>query len=198
MNERPCAIILAAGQGTRFRQMAGVEKDKLLAPCRGRDGVMRPVLEQVLVNVPVQVERRVLVTTPDRPQVVELAHAYGCQVLLLESMGMGHSLAVAVAACADANGWMIWLGDMPFILPDTAGQLIDALTEESISVPRLGAELGHPVGFGRSYGNALRGLSGDRGARPLFASGQVVEVPVTDPGVTWDVDLPEALFYRGG
>lgn len=196
MSRLPCAIILAAGQGRRFRQAAGADRDKLLAPCRGRDGLLRPVLEQVLMNVPAELVRRVLVTTPDRPQVADLARTHGCEVLLLDSAGMGHSLAAAVAACADADGWMVWLGDMPFILPATARRVIEALTEQGICVPRLGAELGHPVGFGRSYGPALQGLSGDRGARLLFASGQVIEVPVTDAGVTWDVDLPEALIYR--
>ena len=38
------AIILAAGQGSRFRQVAGADQDKLLALCKGRDGVVRPVL----------------------------------------------------------------------------------------------------------------------------------------------------------
>lgn len=196
MTPLPCAIILAAGQGSRYRQAAGRDQDKLLAPCRGRDGVLRPVLEQVLVNLPVEMPRRVLVTTPGRPQVAALARAYGCQVLLLDSLGMGQSLAAAVAASADAGGWLILLGDMPFILPSSVTRVIEGLTEEGISVPRRGDDLGHPVGFGRAYGVALQGLSGDRGARCLFAPGKVVEVSVNDPGVVWDVDRPEALVYR--
>ncbi|MEN5089505.1 nucleotidyltransferase family protein [Pseudomonas protegens] len=196
MTPLPCAIILAAGQGSRYRQAAGRDQDKLLAPCRGRDGVLRPVLEQVLVNLPVEMPRRVLVTTPGRPQVAALARAYGCQVLLLDSLGMGQSLAAAVAASADAGGWLILLGDMPFILPSSVTRVIEGLTEEGISVPRRGDDLGHPVGFGRAYGAALQGLSGDRGARCLFAPGKVVEVSVNDPGVVWDVDRPEALVYR--
>lgn len=196
MTPRPCAIILAAGQGSRYREAAGGDQDKLLAPCRGRDGVLRPVLEQVLVNLPADMPRRVLVTTPGRPQVAELARAYGCQVLLLDSIGIGQSLAAAVAASADASGWVVLLGDMPFILPCTIKQVIEGLTEEGIRVPRLGGDLGHPVGFGRAYGAALQDLSGDRGARRLFALGEVVEVSVSDPGVVWDVDRPEALVYR--
>lgn len=39
------AIVLAAGQGSRFRAAAGADQDKLLAQCVGRDGVMRPVFE---------------------------------------------------------------------------------------------------------------------------------------------------------
>ncbi|MGC5700398.1 nucleotidyltransferase family protein [Pseudomonas sp. NFXW11] len=192
----PAAVILAAGQGSRFRQVAGADQDKLLAACRGRDGVVRPVLEQVLLNLPPGLERRVLVTTAERGQVAELARAYACQVVLLESAGMGHSLAAAVAASEEAAGWLVLLGDMPFILPATVQQVIAAMTEAGICVPRLGTVLGHPVGFGRAYGKALQGLSGDRGAKPLFASGQVLEVSVTDPGVLWDVDRPEALVYR--
>lgn len=196
MSLLPCAVILAAGQGRRYRQASGDDQDKLLAPCRGRDGVLRPVLEQVLVNLPGEIVRRVLVTTVHRPLVVELGSAHGCEVLQLDSAGMGHSLATAVAACADADGWLVLLGDMPFILADTTRQVVDSMAAQQISVPRWGGELGHPVGFGRRYGEALRGLSGDRGARPLFASGRVVEVPVSDPGVVWDVDVPQALISR--
>ena len=35
------AIVLAAGQGSRFRAEAGADQDKLLAPCLGLDGVTR-------------------------------------------------------------------------------------------------------------------------------------------------------------
>ncbi|MGH8375584.1 MAG: nucleotidyltransferase family protein, partial [Pseudomonas sp.] len=40
MSESIGVIVLAAGQGSRFRQVAGAEKDKLLADCTGRDGVV--------------------------------------------------------------------------------------------------------------------------------------------------------------
>lgn len=79
------AIVLAAGQGSRFRVEAGADQDKLLANCVGRDGVMRPVIEQVLVNLPDSLVARWLVTSPDRTEVIRLAEAHGCQVLLLQS-----------------------------------------------------------------------------------------------------------------
>ena len=82
------AIVLAAGQGSRFRAAAGADQDKLLADCIGLDGVTRPVIEQVLMNLPGRVVRRWLVTSPDRLAVIRLAKAYGCEVLLLESAGM--------------------------------------------------------------------------------------------------------------
>ncbi|KAA0944647.1 MULTISPECIES: nucleotidyltransferase family protein [unclassified Pseudomonas] len=188
------AIVLAAGQGSRFRAVA--DQDKLLAPCVGRDGVIRPMIEQVLVNLPPSVARRWVVTSPDRSEVIRLAQAYGCEVLLLRSAGMGDSIAAAVSASASATGWLVVLGDMPFILPSSIEQVVTGLGQDGISVPVQGGEYGHPVGFGRSFGPALMALTGDRGAKPLFAQALVREVPVDDPGVLWDVDVPGLLHFR--
>ena len=187
------AIVLAAGQGSRFRAVA--DQDKLLAPCVGRDGVTRKVIEQVLVSLPASIQPRWVVTTPDRTEVIRLAGVYGCEVLLLQSAGRGDSIAAAVTACADAHGWLVLLGDMPFILPSSIEQVVDELAADGISVPVHRGQFGHPVGFGSSFGPALMALSGDRGAKPLFAEAPVREVRVDDPGVLWDVDVPEKLMF---
>ncbi|WP_433767060.1 nucleotidyltransferase family protein [Pseudomonas putida] len=189
-------VVLAAGQGSRFRQEAGADRDKLLANCTGRDGAVRSVIEQVLVSLPADLGRRVLVTTEDRPQVIRMAQAYGFEIVLIESTGMGDSIAAGVAACAQLDGWLIVLGDMPFILPSTVEQVVAGIADDGISVPVINGEYGHPVGFGRAFGPGLMGLSGDRGAKPLFASARVVEVAVDDAGVLWDVDVPEKLIFE--
>lgn len=196
MSESIGAIILAAGTGSRFRQIAGPDKDKLLADCTGRDGAVRSVIEQVLVNLPASLERRVLVTSKDRPQAIRMAQAYGCDVVELESPGLGDSIAAGVQACPELDGWLMVLGDMPFILPSSIEQVVAGIRADGISVPVLAGEYGHPVGFGRGFGPKLMALTGDRGAKVLFAGAQVVEVPVDDPGVTWDVDVPEALAFK--
>jgi molybdenum cofactor cytidylyltransferase len=109
---------------------------------------------------------------------------------------LGDSIAAGVQACPDLDGWLIVLGDMPFILPSSIERVAAGIREDGISVPVLAGEYGHPVGFGRGFGPKLMGLTGDRGAKVLFAGAQVVEVPVDDPGVTWDVDVPEALAFK--
>ncbi|MEB2646981.1 nucleotidyltransferase family protein [Pseudomonas canadensis] len=189
------AIVLAAGQGSRFRAEAGADQDKLLADCVGLDGVVRPVIEQVLVNLPECVVKRWVVTAPDRVDVVQLAEAYGCEVLLLHSAGMGDSIAAAVAASGPADGWLVVLGDMPFIRSSSIERVIDGLEEGGISVPLQDGRYGHPVAFGQALGAGLMALTGDRGAKPLFAQATVREVPVDDPGVLWDVDLPQSLNF---
>lgn len=189
------AIVLAAGQGSRFRAEAGADKDKLLANCVGRDGETRQVIEQVLANLPARVTRRWLVTSPERTEVIRLAKAYGCEVLLLRSAGLGESIAAAVAASGSAQGWLVVLGDMPFIQPSTIEQVIERLGFDDICVPVQAGQYGHPVAFGRAFGPGLMALAGDRGARSLFVGGVVREIPVNDPGVLWDVDLPHLLNY---
>lgn len=192
------AIVLAAGQGSRFRDEAGADHDKLLAACVGLDGVSRPVIEQVLRNLPERVVTRWLVTSPERGEVIRLAEAYGCQVVLLDSSGMGDSIAAAVKASGAADGWLVVLGDMPFIQSSSIERVIDALEEGAISVPVQAGEYGHPVAFDRAFGPGLLALVGDRGARSLFADAALREVPVLDPGVLWDVDTPRLLSFNAG
>ena len=152
MSRSIAVIVLAAGEGSRFRQVAGADKDKLLADCTGRDGAVRSVIEQVLVSLPDSLAERWLVTSPDRTEVIRLAEAHGCQVLLLQSAGMGESIAAAVAASASADGWLVVLGDMPFIQTSSIERVVEALEDGGISVPVQAGEYGHPVAFGRVFG----------------------------------------------
>ncbi|KRW62146.1 nucleotidyltransferase family protein [Pseudomonas sp. TTU2014-080ASC] len=195
MIQPPCVVILAAGQGSRYRQVAGEGQNKLLADCHGLDGVVRPVLEQVLINLPACLPRRVVVTLPEYVEVMALVERYGCQVLPLVSAGMGQSIATAVRATADASGWLIMLGDMPFIQTQTIEQVAAALSTASAAVAQMHGRMGHPVGFGSVHTQALIGLSGDRGARALLLGADVQVVSVNDPGIFWDIDEPHTLGY---
>lgn len=203
MSERVCGIVLAAGQGRRYRQTAGADQDKLLALCAGRDGVVRPVLEHVLLNLQGVVDSLLLVTHTDRHAVIDLGRRYACELVLLDSSGMGDSLAAGVAASMAHQpggdgwaGWLIVLGDMPFILPGSIRQVLRAVQDEQICVPVQDGKFGHPVLFSSAYGPALRALSGAQGAKGLFRRERLREVQVNDPGVLWDVDTPDALRFR--
>ncbi|SQF97585.1 family 2 glycosyl transferase [Paucimonas lemoignei] len=195
MTESICAIVLAAGHGSRFQAIAGEGSSKLLAACVGRDGVERSVLEQTLINLQGVVDKVCLVTRPDSSEIIALAHRFGCELLVLDSPGMGDSIAAAVAAEPDHRAWLMVLGDMPFILPQTLHQIAAALNDELIILPFHEGKRGHPVGFGRQYGPALMTLTGDQGGKRLFKDGSVQTVEVADPGILWDVDVPERLVF---
>jgi molybdenum cofactor cytidylyltransferase len=72
MSDTVCAIVLAAGLGSRYRQIAGAHRNKLLAQCTGRDGIERSVLEHVLVGLRPVVNKIVLLTRPHYCSVAEL------------------------------------------------------------------------------------------------------------------------------
>ena len=196
MSDTLCAVVLAAGQGSRYRQVAGAHRNKLLAQCTGRDGVERAVLEQVLVTLSPVVDKIVLLTRPAYSSVAELGLHHGCEVVVLDSAGMGDSIAAAVSAEPDHRGWLIVLGDMPFIHPSSVRRVADSLELNAIAVPEYQGQYGHPVGFGRGYARALMALEGEKGARSLFKDARVQVLAVDDPGVLWDVDVPSALIFK--
>lgn len=197
MNRQPCAVLLAAGLGTRYRAAAGADADKLLARCRGRDGSQRAVLEHAVRALAAHLPRILLVTRPDNAGAIAIGRAYGCEVLPLASAGMGDSIAAAVQHSADSAGWLIALGDMPFVLPETIDAVARRLDDDAIVVPMYAGQYGHPVGFGRHHGLALAGLSGERGARRVLQSHPLQELEVDDAGILWDVDEPQRLVFAG-
>lgn len=195
MSETLCAVVLAAGLGSRYRAVAGQHRNKLLAQCLGPDGTERSVLEQVLANVSPVADKIILLTRSDYCSVAELGLRHGCEVVVLDSPGMGDSIAAAVSAEPEHRGWLIALGDMPFIDANTLKQIVRSVEDDAISVPVHGGRYGHPVAFGRAFGPALMALVGEKGAKRLFHGARIKEIEVDDPGVLWDVDVPAALVY---
>lgn len=109
---------------------------------------------------------------------------------------MGASLSCGVRASHDANGWVIALADMPFILPSTIAAVVQALREGApIAAPMCQGKRGHPIGFSRQYYGELVALSGDTGARDIVNRdcSRVMLLPVDDPGIHRDVDTPQDL-----
>ncbi|TWI50939.1 molybdenum cofactor cytidylyltransferase [Pseudomonas duriflava] len=191
MADTLCVIVMAAGQGSRFRAQAGT--DKLLATCVGLSGEAGPVLQHTLRSLVGIGDRRLVVTRPDNADVAALARAEGFAILEVATCGMGETLAQAVAAEPDHRGWLIALGDMPFIRPQTLQQVAALIAPDEITVPQAAGRYGNPVGFGRDYYTALCRLSGDRGGRVLFEQGRLRCIKTDDPGIFQDVDTPADL-----
>jgi molybdenum cofactor cytidylyltransferase len=185
-----CAIVLAAGQGSRYRAAGGA--DKLLAPSF-RAASAPPVLGAKLANLHGVAERLVVVTNADNLPLRDWlsANADGCEVLAVETRGLGHSLAQAIAYAPAARGWLVALGDMPYVQPRTLREIAAAIQANSLVVPTYHGHAGHPRGIGSAYRDVLLQLDGDRGAQALFAAHPLLEFSVNDPGVLQDIDLPD-------
>jgi molybdenum cofactor cytidylyltransferase len=182
------AILLAAGQAKRF----GSQKLLATLPKSGHT-----VIETSAANLLAGAGRVIAVTSRDERLMRALDRA-GCEVIVNEraSEGMATSIVAGVGASMDASGWLIALGDMPYVEYATISRVKTALEEGAdIAVPRHRSQRGHPVGFSAKYRDALLALSGDKGAKSIIDTHtqDIVWVGTTDPGVLADVDTPEDL-----
>lgn len=110
--------------------------------------------------------------------------------------GIGSSIATAVKASAESDGWCILPADMPAVRANTTQVIVDALSSGTqLAVPTYKTHRGHPVGFSRQFGNQLMSLSGDIGARTILAAhpDQLTGLAVDDSGILQDIDRPEDL-----
>ncbi|WP_338770523.1 nucleotidyltransferase family protein [Massilia sp. METH4] len=186
---RITGILLAAGRGRRFDPLG--QRNKLLQPIDGEAVVVHSA-RHLLAAVP----RVVAVVRPGEEGVAARLAALGCEVAVCAEAdcGMAASLVHALRHAAEAQGWIVALGDMPHVRPTTIAALVRAVEEGAdIAVPVYENERGNPVAFGRRHLPQLLALSGDRGARGIVRDNIVNEVAVDDPGILLDIDTPPDL-----
>ena len=180
---RIVGVLLAAGQGTRFGG------DKLLATLA--DGT--PVGLVSARNLAAALSEVIAVVRPEDSRLTQLLAGDGIAVESCPTawQGMGSSLAHAVRARPDADGWIVALADMPKMRPDTIRAVADAIEAgASLAAPVYRGERGHPVGFSAAYGPRLAALSGDAGAREILRADRdrIVLLECADAGVIADID----------
>lgn len=189
------AIVLAAGRGNRFRESLNV--DKLLTPCDAQPD-SPPVILATLRALRGVAERLVVVVRHDNDELLgwlgTAADDLNAEVLSVQSNGLGHSLAQAVASYPARRGWMVALGDMPYLKTDSVQGIAASIRPDNLVVPVYQGRSGHPRGIGCKYRDLLLGLKGDQGAQQLFTGDRLVQLPVDDPGVLLDIDRPEDLL----
>ena len=190
------ALVLAAGAGARFGG------GKLTAPWRGR-----PLIEAALAAAFASPSRSVILVTGSDEAVARVAsdfaqaHGAAGRLVLVHAAdhaeGMAASLRAGLAALpADTDAALLFLGDMPRIPLETPPRLAAALTNKVLAAaPTYEGARGHPVLFRRNLFAALAGLSGDQGGRRILdgLGARLALVADEDPGVLFDVDLPQDL-----
>jgi molybdenum cofactor cytidylyltransferase len=183
-------ILLAAGLGTRF-DPSGLH-NKLLAPLP--DGT--PVVFQSARRLLAVATDVIAVVRPGAEKLADVLNEAGCNVIFSidAERGMGATLAAAVRASSEADGWLVALGDMPWIEPSSIEAVARPLDAgEQLVAPFYRGTRGHPAGFGIAHRETLMALDGDAGARGVFAMHTPFIVEVDDPNVLRDVDLPSDL-----
>ncbi|MDX5376500.1 MAG: nucleotidyltransferase family protein [Halomonas sp.] len=186
------ALIMAAGRSRRFGS------DKRLAQLADGRTLLATTLAAAMdafEQVRVVVDTRVALADLGIPEAMALVIRPAAPV------GLGGSIAHAfreldqpLSRC-DVNSVAIWLGDMPWVRPETCQRLARRAAADTIVRPLYRDMPGHPVFFGRDFWPALAANQDDLGARPVIArfADRVIAVPVADPGVIRDIDYPSAM-----
>ena len=188
MSKHIAGILLAAGKSTRFGA------NKLLHPLDSGEPMA------------LQAARHLVTALPDSMAVIRAADTRlssllvqaGLHVVVNEQAdaGMGSSLACAVAANRDADGWVIALADMPYIPPSVILAVKNKLVlGAGIALPLYRGQRGHPVGFARRFAAELQALQGDRGAKAIVDNHRacIEFIKCQEPGTVHDVDTPSCL-----
>ena len=181
-------ILLAAGSARRFGS------NKLLHPLLTGVPIAVTAARSLIAVLP----RCVAVVRPGADELAALLRAEGLEVVVCPNAdeGMGASLACAAAAAGEAEGYLVALGDMPYIRGSSLAAIRDALAAgPALVAPYFRTRRGHPVGIAGRFRAELLAASGDEGARQLLEkhAADLVKVPVGDPGVIRDVDTPADL-----
>ncbi|MGQ0545681.1 MAG: nucleotidyltransferase family protein [Betaproteobacteria bacterium] len=182
-------LLLAAGSASRF----GSDKLRHALP----HGV--PIAVQAARPLKAELKRVIAVVKPGADELAEALKNESCEVVVCENAaeGMGASLACAARAAGEAGGYLVALGDMPFLRRTSIAAVRDALAGGAALVaPYFRARRGHPVGLGKGFYAELLSLRGDEGAKKLLAANekQLVKIPIGDPGVIRDIDTPADLL----
>lgn len=189
--ENCTGILLAAGRGTRFDQTG--KRNKLMQTLPDGDIVAAATAKTLLAVLP----SVLAVVRTGQDDLARTLQLIGCRVTVCRTAdeGMAASLVHALSEARDADAWVIALGDMPFVRPETIHALVTAIQGGAqIAAPVFQRRRGNPVAFGRAHLDRLLLLHGDEGARSLLKAFPVTEIETDDAGVVRDIDNVDDLL----
>lgn len=195
-----CALVLAAGEGRRFDPDGRAWK--LAAPLP--DG--RPVLRAACEALVGLADEIVVVCGARQPEAERLLAGLAVRLLRCPeaALGMGATLKCGVRETRPSLGWLVALGDMPFVSRATHAA-VRARLEAGAAIARpfvegppghpLAGRAGHPVGFAASLRPRLLAIGDEAGAAALLRESPdaLARVRCDDPGCVSDVDVPADL-----
>ena len=183
------ALVLAAGASSRMG------RPKPLVSLLGKPLLAR-ILETVRTIHPAEI---VVVLGAAADEVRSGVDLRGTTVVVNPEFteGMGSSLRHGAATAKSTGPLLIVLGDQPFVNAATLQALLQrhASGGAKILVPTFQGVRGNPILLDHTLLPELDSIRGDIGCRAIFPghTADLVEVPVSDPGILIDVDTPAEL-----
>lgn len=177
-------LIVAAGKSKRYQQ-AGGKGNKLNSVL-----VTRSIFEETLINSINSGLSVHVITRPDNDGVIHICLQFNIPFSILESQGLGESIAFGVQKTASWDGWLIHLADMPYVRSETILRIASELEKYPLVRPYYHGQIGHPVGISASYKDELLSLTGDDGAKSILRNRTVHQIEINDNSVINDIDYP--------
>ncbi len=140
------ALVLAAGEGSRFRSETGEELPKVLRPILGR-----PMVFYVLDTLASAGISDVTLVVGYRAAEVMSAIGDKCDYVLQdEQRGSGHAVACARDKYGDFDGHLVVkCGDSPLFAGETVREMMRTHVETGAAATLAAAVLSDPFGYGR-------------------------------------------------
>jgi molybdenum cofactor cytidylyltransferase len=184
-------ILLAAGMGRRFGSQ------KLVAKLPS--GL--PVAVASWKNLKAGHENSFAVVRHDDGLIMSLFEEENIPFVVSKDahLGMSQSLLSGIRSSPQSNGWVIALGDMPFVKPQTIKIIVsemNGIAHKSIFRPTFHERPGNPVGLRSDLLDELVALEGDEGAREIIKKekNKIHHIPVDDDGIMKDIDTQKDLL----
>src|ERR1700694_1866438 len=180
------AIVLAAGQATRFGQCKQLMR-------RGEKALLQHVLDNLAQS---KIDEVVVVLGARADEIREQIQFGKARVLMNPDYANGLSTPIQAGLRAiNAEAAMIVLADQPLVASRTLDLLIDEYrrVKPSVVIPTFNGFRGNPVIVDRSLFAEMMTIVGDIGCRSIFGNHPVHLLPVDDRGVVTDIDTPEDI-----
>lgn len=179
------AVILASGYGKRMG------RNKLLMPFKEK-----PLVEHVIDEVLKCSFDDITLVARDE-EVIELGKSKDLKTIINKEAhkGQSQSVKLGVLNSGEAEAYMFFTGDQPFINKALIEKLIRNFYDyrDFIIVPRHEGGRGNPVIFPEKFKEELLSLEGDQGGRVIIQKyiDKVYFVDIEDKSLFLDIDTPE-------
>lgn len=192
------AILLAAGQSTRFEE--GSKLTYLINEKPLISWSLSPLINSNLEKITVvtgghaETINKQLTSIKNKNTNITVIHNENYK------LGMGASIAAGMSAVSqNCEGVFICLADMPKISKGIITELsnnyaqeqkTETINKKSIFRPTYQGRPGHPVLFSKTHFEKLSALGGDHGAKEIIRQNkdQLKLVEVTSPHILYDID----------
>ncbi|MBW6485544.1 MAG: molybdenum cofactor cytidylyltransferase [Syntrophobacterales bacterium] len=185
---RVAGVVLAAGAGSRMNRA------KQLLPFRGKT-ILECVVDAALAS---SLSEVAVILGHKAQSILPLLQGRDLKTVINYGYKDGQSTSLKAglqALTPDIEAVLFLLGDQPLISPELIDAVLAAYhrSQAPIVIPVFAGVRGNPVLFARQTFPKIAALTGDCGARAIFAeyADQILETPVGDRAIHLDIDTEE-------